>query len=260
MSFSFVKEKLKSATYEVIQFEGIQDVCTLPENRFLSSRKGALTIYDENFVALKKVEKIDDKKIDCYGVVLNKNNIIYASDYKNSCVYMMDLDLVKLKTFGSKGNDKTKLDGPIGVACTDELLYVSDCANRRIQIFNFDLAYVGTIMLNFCPQTIRISNSTLGVLGYDKSLNFYDLKTKKLKKQYSGDLGRICEVESNFYVVSSNPLKAYCFDTDGFLIEEVGLEKYRVILSHVSGWDGNLFMFNNNLFMTVYTMKQVLKF
>jgi len=256
-----IEDKLKKSSFETFQFEGSLDICSLPENRILSSKNGALTIYDENFNAIKKVDRIDDKKIDCYGILVNKLNVIYATDYKNNCIYMLDLELNKIKSVGSKGIDKAKFDGPIGIACKDELIYISDCANRRIQIMNLDLVYVGAIILNFSPQTIKIINSTLGVLGYDKSVSFYDLKTKKLRKQYSGFLGRICSIGTKFYVISLKPiLKTYCFDSDGNLLNEISMEKFQEYFSNLSGWDGNMLYFNDTLYITIYTNKQVIKF
>ncbi len=247
---SFILDKIIRNTYENYAIQ-VLDMCVLANNQIVAStNNNSLSLFDENFDLIKRIERIDDKPIYSFGVAYNPtNNKIYASNWSNDCVYMLDLGLNKLKSYGSQGmNNNNNLYRPFGICINNDLLYICDASNQRIQILNPDLAYIGTINLNYVPYTIKISKTSICVCGSNCTLNFYDLNTRALKRQYTNVSGRINEIDSVFYFVTFSPTKKLCcYDTDGNSIEEIDIEQLSQYVSYV--WDGLIINFNNSLIM-----------
>ena len=228
----------------------VLDMCVLANNQLVAStNNNSISIFNKNFDLIRRIERIDEKPIYSFGVVFNeKNNRIYASNWSNDCVYMFDLELNKLKSFGTRGMANSNLYRPFGICMKNEKLYVCDASNQRIQILNSDLTYIDSIHLNYVPNTIKILDTTIGVCGSNCTLNFYDLETKSLKKQYSNVSGRINEIDSTFYFVTFSPNKViYCYDSDGNYKEEIDIDMLGTYFNYI--WDGIILNFDNSIIM-----------
>ena len=102
---------------------------------------------------------------------LNHRNEIYVSDQSKHCIILFDLNLNKLRHFGSEGEyGNNKLNYPRGLCCHGDFLYICDYLNSRIQILTLDFEYVNTIQLDGGPYKdyrrpfkVQISNTTIGV-------------------------------------------------------------------------------------------------
>jgi hypothetical protein len=250
-----IKNMLKNPKYVAIKlFSEPFDVCLFPNNQLLFTNQNSLTIYDQNFKLMKKLDKIDDRALFPLSVCLNKRNEIYMSCYNNNCVFMMDLNFKKIKSTGSQN---ILFNQPYGLCCKNELLYVCDCLNQRIQILSLDFIHVETIVLTYEPLSIKISDSTIGIFGVDGTY-FYDLESKILKNQYFSVFGRLSEFDEKFYVISFyRPKQAYVFDKEGNLVENIKIDGFGQFISR--WWDGCILCFNNNLIITSYTSNQILK-
>ena len=263
MDLTTVRNKLTSGICEVINSSSNLDVCVLPGNRILTGHYSALTIYDENLNEIIKIDKIEDKILDNYGLALSQNNFIYASSVTNNCIWKLNMELKLVKSFGSKGTNNESLWVPTGICCFGDSLYICDCNNKRIQILDLDLNYISTMGLDYCPHTIKVSSETIGICGYNETINFYDLITKNLTKRYAGILGRISAVESNFYVTSWKPSwRVYSFNNKGEKDHEIDMDRFKryEFFQNTAGWDGLVFSFNKNLYITSYTKQKLLKF
>jgi hypothetical protein len=263
LSTAVVKEKIGNGVCEIRPSVDILDICTLPNNRILSGGFTALTIYDENFNEIKRVDRINDKIIDCYGVASDQNSFIFASSVVNNCMHKLDMELNLIATFGVKGTTNGCLWVPTGICYYNNHLYICDSNNKRIQIINIELEYVGTMQLDYPPHTIRISSTTIAIYGYNKTVNFYDLTTKTLKRQFVGILGRISEIHYNFYVTSWNPsMRIHCFNNEGENINEINLDRFSQHGYFVNewGWDGHIYFLNNSIYITSFSKRCLLKF
>ncbi len=82
--------------------------------------------------------------LDPSGVAVNKEGDIIVADTNSHCIQVFDFYGNIKHTFGSEGTSIGKFKGPCGVAVdrNSNILVVDD---DRIQVFNFDGAFVGTI-------------------------------------------------------------------------------------------------------------------
>jgi hypothetical protein len=219
-----MKKRIEMNKYKTITLRSslIEDICLLPNGYFCFVSASALRIYDQTFNLYSTV--INDNDIEPKGIAFNNRNELYISDSKHNCIYMMDFKLNSIKTFGTVGEGNDQFNRPFGLYCKEDLLYVCDHSNKRIQILSLDLEYVDTIKLYYWPSSIKISDSTIGISGSNGTY-FYDLKTKELKKKYSHVKGKINKVDSNFYVSSfSNCFYTkfcYYFNKDASLVSSL---------------------------------------
>jgi hypothetical protein len=256
-SMAEIMYKMEKGNYETVQMK-VLDVCVLPNNRLLSTTLYSIAILDEKFNIVKETKYIDGNAIYSYGVAFNnEQNFIYVSS--RDSIYLLDVYLNKIKSFGSRGSNKNSLIHPRGIFLKDDYLYVCDRGNKRIQILNSDLEYIDTIKLFFIPDTIKIFGTTIGIAAYNGSIQFYDLKTKEFKKELDNLYGRISEIDSLFYVVTYSPSKMfYCFDSDGNIKREIDIERFKNL--KFDYWGGNILYFNNSLIMTSYKTDKIIKF
>ena len=163
------------------------------------------------------------------------------------------------KTFGSKGDGKDQFQYPSTIIRQNEYLFVSDAGNKRIQILTLDFKYHDTIQLDFHPCSIAVSSTIIGIFKYLSGIYFYDLKTKKMKKEYQNINGRINLIDSHFYVMTcDSPQKLLIFDEEGDLIDEASVKS---INEHFRSYDdGFMFLTKDNLFVTSRSGGNVLKF
>ena len=257
-----IKKKIQKDAFETISI-GVQplDIKRLSNGAFVLSNSKSVTLFDESFNQLKKVD------ISSRGCAIHNDKGIYITGDENHCIYLMDNELNIIKTFGSEGDGMDQFFYPCSICCQNDYLFVSDNLNKRIQIFTLDLKYHDTIRLDFYPQSIALSNTTIGIHKSDYSNNekkdekiyFYDLKTKTLKKEYPNISGRISLIDSHFYVLTCEPpKKLFIFDQEGELIDEASVES---ISKYIKGfWDGFMFLTKDNLFVTSFNGENILKF
>ena len=172
-----IKKTIEKGVFEIISIgEHSLDTRRLSNGNFISSNKKSVTLLDENFKQVKKIEMTN------FGCAIHNDKDIYITDFENSCIYLMDHELNIIKTFGSEGDGMDQLYGPESIFCQNDYLFVSDYLNKRIQILTLDFKYLDTIHLDFLPWSIAVSSTTIGINGLDKKMRFYDIKTKKMKK------------------------------------------------------------------------------
>ena len=134
-------------------------------------------------------------------------------------------------------------------------------STKKIQLFTLDLEYHYTIQLDFNPNSIAVSCTTIGVHEYPSGIYFYDLKTKRLKKEYRNIDGRISFIDSHFYVLTyKQHQKLFIFDEEGELIDESSAESISGHIRSEDEWDGFMFLTKDYLFVTSHRGENVLKF
>ncbi len=76
----------------------------------------------------------------CLGV--NAKGELYVCDYKQDRIHVYSARGKKLFHFGSSGKAAGRFHGPGGIAIRDELVFVSDIGNRRVQKFDLKGAFL----------------------------------------------------------------------------------------------------------------------
>ena len=216
----------------------------LPNGNLVYGTLYKVFLFNENFQEIKSVSTRG------YSFcAFNYRNEIYVSDQSKHCVCLFDLNLNRLKQFGSKGDGNNRLDFPLGLCCHGDYLYVCDYSNSRIQILTLDFDYVSTIKLyGILPHRVQISNTTIGV-ACDKATFFYDLDSKELK--YKHDIARtytINFIDSAFCALNVQLKKLYFFDSDGSFLEEKTFHE-KLILSN-SWASGSMCKYKDQLYIT----------
>ena len=263
-----IKKAIQIGDFEPINAHGNPyEIRRLSNEFFLTSNLNSIQLFDSRTFTPLRWRKVNAKGCAVY----NDKNIYISDSYKN-CISLINFDGNKefskeIKSFGSQGSDDEQLNNPSTIFCENEYLYVSDNKNKRIQILTLDLIYDDTIQLNFEPQSIAVSSTTIGIVGqtlighkgkYD--LYFYDIKTKSLKNEYKNLRGRISLIGSYFYVVTSKPsTKVFIFDKEGDLIDEASIaESIKPYINCLN--DGFMFSTTSYLFVASYTGEKFLKF
>ena len=142
-----IKKSIQNGDYETFSIdENPYQMCRLLDGCFISCNYGSATLFDENLNVLKRI-LLPGSEFCCCAIHNDKG--IYFTNFEKSCIYLMENQLNKIKTFGTKGSNIEQLNSPSSIFCHDEYLYVSDQKNNRIQILTSDLKYHDTIRLNF---------------------------------------------------------------------------------------------------------------
>ena len=235
------------------------DMCVLPNNQILSSNYNdkSLSLYDENFKQIKKINKINDQIFVSFNAACS-DTAIYLSDSLNNQIVMLNFKLDFVKKVGSKGSEKHQFDQPWGITFRNDYLYVCDVKNKRVQILTNDLKFYKIFKLDFEAWFIKVTNHTICLqLREPKCIHFYHLNTFKLLNKYDHGWRRISEINSRFYEFDTATLNLHCYDENGDLIRslETGLNS-----AHKSYCSGYIFELKGDIYMILDKQKRLLKF
>ncbi len=263
-----IPEKLRNRNYEIIELKiEPYELIVLPNKNILITdyECEAIQIYNSNFNKIRKVEMINilNKKIEPSGFAVSDKNVIYISDKRNSLVIMTDLDLTLIKSVGEDGSTGLDFHYPHDLYFKNNLLYVCDKYNKRIQILSPSLDYVNSIQLDCNPSKITVSNSSLCIIvdnNIEQRIEFYDLSSHTLSHTYQHGSCRISVLGSRFYEIVSN--KLFCFTEHGELIYdmEIDIDIVRCRMVFPNKCNGRMVKHENNLLICCYNSKKLLKF
>ena len=250
-----MKETLMKGKFELISIKGNPlSLIALPNGNLVCGTDISVILLNENFHEIKI--------ISTGGLsfcALNRKSEICLSLYKQDCIMLFDLNLNKLKEFGSYGSENNQLKCPLGLCCDDNYLYICDRSNKRIQILTLNFQFVKTIQLdNNAPYRIQVSETTLGV-SCDQATLFYDTETGAIKYRYFYGTYNINYIDSKFYASNHSKKKFYTFDSDGKFIEDLTINDN--LSKHLTNWhSGSLCKYKENLYIADYYSSQLLKF
>lgn len=71
-----------------------------------------------------------------YRLAKGPNGTLLASDFTRHCIYVFNEEYKIVSSFGGYGQSCGKFNGPLGMLCVNQTLFVCDGFNHRIQCFN----------------------------------------------------------------------------------------------------------------------------
>ena len=220
----------------------------------------SLSIYNHNFEEIKTVHQIEGQKFQSFNVASNDNDRIYISDNNNHQIIMLDFDFNLIKKFGSFGFSADQFSTPWGISFKNDYLYVCDVDNKRIQVLTKELEFHKTLNLDFEVWLIKVTDKIICLqLQNPTGIHFYDLKSFNLLNKYNHGWCRISEINSCFYEFEYTTSNLNCYNENGDLIRSFETNLYfpNSLSPH---WSGYIFQLKENLYMTVNSSKNLMKF
>jgi hypothetical protein len=260
-----IRDQIRSAQYiindlEIRPFDSI----ILPNDLILFANRDdkKLTLCDENFRIIKTIDKIENRGFypEAVAVAIDSPKRIYFTNRDSHEVIMTDLNVNKIKSFGSIGQLNDQFNDPCGIAYIEGLVYVCDSKNERIQILHSGLEFCKSVPLDYEPWLIKGSSNVVCIERNDgQGISFYNLKDNfSLIQNYYHGWGKISNLNGSFYECCVKKKRIYCYDEEGSLIDEINVERFDNIISN--SWDGYLFTFKTNLLMLCYNKRKIIQF
>ncbi|RCK77471.1 MAG: hypothetical protein IGBAC_1780 [Ignavibacteriae bacterium] len=185
------------------------------------------------------------------NILLSKDGFIYLLSSSDNLFVKFNPDGSVNKMIGGKGWGNLNFDNPTSFYSPDDLnFYITDCYNNRIQRFNRNLEYLGSLSYD----EIKIKYPYL--IGVDKFYNVivYDLETKRFFK-YTNDkklertFGELelsssglpfkILFDSKNNIITSDRKRILIYSNWGFLLKEL---KFDIDITNFTLYDNDLFV------------------
>ena len=170
---------------------------------------------------------------DPWGIVIYQDSI-FVTDIGHSAIFLFKLpDLTMIKRVGKKGSGNEEFDHPRQLAISpNQLLYVADQRNNRIQILSTDLTFHGSLrhQTMTSPVDVKFTNKEMFVLSREDNpcVHVYTLSGEKSRSLVTGgDIGAyfFCLDELNNLVISDRSAdNIKIFSPAGDLLHTIGQE------------------------------------
>ena len=119
-----------------------------------------------------------------YGICINLNKVyVTQSDANSLCVYSTEGRYIQ--SVGGEGKSELEFDWPKGVAVStvNNLIYICDCWNNRIQCLNLNLTFNSFISGVTLPRDIKLTPQDVVVLtGGSACIQFYDYSHQLIRE------------------------------------------------------------------------------
>ena len=268
VNFEFEKKVLNKINVSDILLNGKQkifdlnvqpvEILALPNHQILSANyyDKSLTLYDENFKLIKKIDKINGENFEPRGIQLDdRENKLFISDRTKNQIIVTDLQFNKINI----GNEE--LRDVCSIYYKNGNLYACDRYNKKVQIYSKDLEFQKYLPLHFIPLMIKGSDTMLAIEGHPSGLYFYSINDLTFHHQFNNGYCRLSsDINNQFYEFQFNTNKLFCYDQNGTFKEELCLSNKNKssILS-----DGDGYLLSNGVdcvFMTCFSKKKIIKF
>jgi len=159
------------------------------------------------------------------------NEKIFVSYGFQDDIQIFDLNGTFLSKFGSSGNQKGEFSRPYQISASNDLLYIADSGNKRIQVVDSEGQFLKEFSVPISNQSdleisLDISENKIYVIN-NKNTNLwiYDLNGNLIIKKILGqDIGNSSIAVENGLIIVSNENKntITIFDLDGVIMNEFG--------------------------------------
>ena len=241
-------------------------MCIVSGNRIVctSHDEGTVKLYEDlgdkyfHFENVGVIREYKGQRIRPIGVTFSKKvNRIYIADSGNNRIIMTSTQLYAIQSIGSIGQGDEEFLACRFITCNQTNLFVSDFGNCRIQILTLQLSFIDAIKLDFRPEMLAVSESSLCVTG-DDVFCFYDLNNKALRSRYECNFVRINYYNSWFYVFDYRVKTFFRFDNHGFLIDEI--KANRLFTSpNADPYDGKFDFLKRSLIISCYGNNELIE-
>ncbi|KAI6657066.1 PEP-CTERM domain protein [Oopsacas minuta] len=146
--------------------------------------KSRVQVFSENLQFLFQFnEGMDGPSSICIGV-----NRIYITHSNTDSVTVYSTDGRLMGFVGGRGYGELKFRYPTGIAVSKEqnIIYICDYWNNRIQCLNFNLSFHSYIEKVSCPSDIKLTLHSIVVLVKDDPhIRFYDYSHQLIRQFYT---------------------------------------------------------------------------
>lgn len=184
-----------------------------------------LESYDMNLQLVRKIDKINNKKLNCCMAATNNQDKIYLCEYNSHKIKIIDYRFNQLnEPFNDSkqqkisnrltSNEYTGFYYPYDMCFQNNCLYVCDLSNRIIKLTQ-NLEYEFEFKVDFQIRQMIILNQVicLNTFNYDK-IYFLNVNTFQLMNFYENRHGPLCTLDDKYlYEFSKNGEYIYCYDT-----------------------------------------------
>ena len=237
----------------------VYDIIVLLNNQILMAHfsAGCLGFYNENLKCVKRIDKINGEKFSPIGIALQlKEKKLFLADNMNHRIIMTDLEINFLKSIGSSGTGINQFYLPHDLCLHNYNLYVCDYSNKRIQVYNTELIFSKSLIVNYLPWQIKTSNSLLFVQSNGNGLFIYNLNDFSLLKKFEHGQCRLSKFYSDIYEFNHQTKTLFCFDENANLKKETSITSVNENFKSV--WEGKFFVFSR-AFLLVLCSKGIIK-
>ena len=158
-------------------------------------RNNRVQVFNES---LEFLFTFSDKMNSPHGICINLNRVYVTQYYANSLtVYSTEGKYIQ--SVGRRGNKELEFNCPRGVAVStvNNLIYVCDSWNNRIQCLNLDLTFNSFIEVNY-PRDIKLTPEDILVLTEgNPCIQFYDYSHQLIREIITQ--GESCQVINPLY-------------------------------------------------------------
>ncbi len=201
------------------------------------------------------------------ALAIDKDGNIYVSDYLQDRIQVFDARGRSLYSFGGSGDTPGHFHGPVSLLLINEILYVSDEGNRRIQKFSLD----GTFLQEFGKDEEGQSPLAPAGLAFEPSKQYLYLADRKGGRILSYDLEgsyiksiQTKELEHPLSLYFQNDTLVITDERRGLALLNISQKKLRFITPSTSHFSNHIlsagFSPSGILYVTDYEKNELLSF
>ena len=131
-------------------------------NIYVTFNEGSIEVYNEGILRTIPADKLNVKY--ARGIAVDKaNNIMYIASGGTNKIVKATLDGKFITSVGESGSGELQFNFPMGLHFgKDELLYVADTNNKRVQVLQSDLSFVRSINVKCQSNVCSVSTDSTG--------------------------------------------------------------------------------------------------
>lgn len=222
-----LSQKFKLKDYKFIPIHNEPwDMCVLENDYILTANyfEANLTLFDRNFQIIRVIDAIDNFTFNSSSITINESlKRIFISDFKNNRLISCNYEFKFIAaTNGDYGKNFRQLDGPSGICCKNNSIYLCDYNNERIQKLTVNLNFETSYAIYIKPFFIKILNTIAAIKSDDDSrvIYLYNLNDFSICYKYDEyDTGCLFIFNSYLYQFDYLNMKICSFNELGELKE-----------------------------------------
>ena len=170
-----------------------------------------------------------------YGIAVSAKGTIFVGDHGNHKIHVFDRDRRHVNTFGCHGSNRGELRFPNGMAVDGlEHLYVANCENNRIEVFNANGGYLKRLGRNdlIHPTDVAVNNHQVYVADSgNHRIAVFSLRGDLISTfgtkgggpgQFEWPSSLVFSPSGELFIADCNRHRVLVFTADGMFLREFG--------------------------------------